>query len=144
MANNKRTDKEILAQIPAARDRARNARKAFNRAVTARYSRSTEQVTVVFANNASFSFPAHLAPALKKATPAQLQQVEVSPSGEGLVWPDIDADMSVGGMLETVIGASVVMSELGRIGGRARSDAKLRASRLNGAKGGRPKTREFD
>jgi hypothetical protein len=33
------------------------------------------------------------------------------------------------------------MRELGRAGGSARSEAKARAARLNGAKGGRPRAR---
>ena len=30
----------------------------------------------------------------------------------------------------------------GRVGGQSKSDAKVKASRLNGAKGGRPRTKE--
>jgi hypothetical protein len=33
------------------------------------------------------------------------------------------------------------MSELGRLGGRVTSEAKARAARANGAKGGRPRKR---
>ncbi|MGI9044587.1 MAG: hypothetical protein ACR2GK_10755 [Gemmatimonadaceae bacterium] len=41
-------------------------------------------------------------------------------------------------MLEAMVGGRALMSELGRVGGLARTDAKKRAARANGAKGGRP------
>ena len=38
-------------------------------------------------------------PRLAKATQAQLEQVEVSPSGYGLHWPALDEDLSVDGLI---------------------------------------------
>lgn len=139
MRNKPITDAELLAQIPAARKRGRIARTSGARAITACYSQTTGRLTVALANNATFSFPTNLVPGLSGATPDQLVKVDISPSGEGLLWPEIDADLSVAGMLEAMVGGELLMSQLGRAGGLARSEAKAKASRSNGAKGGRPR-----
>lgn len=139
MRNRTATDAEILAQITGARERGRRARAVEPRAKSARYSRVTGRLTVTLTNNAIFGFPARLAPGLDNASEAQLAKVEVSPSGEGLLWPDIDADLSVAGMLRAMLGGKAVMRELGRSGGLARSQAKAAAARSNGARGGRPR-----
>lgn len=144
MRNKSGTDAEILSQIPGARERGRLARISEPRAIGARYSSVTGRLTVILANDARFSFPTALAPGLRKANPTELAKVHVSPSGEGLIWPDIDADLSVAGILEAMVGGKLLMSALGRAGGVVRSDAKARASRLNGAKGGRPKVKKSD
>lgn len=141
MAGNKSTDAQILAQIPAARARARLAKATEPRARSARYSRATKRVTVALTNGAIFSFPAKLAPGLQRASHAELAKVEVSPSGEGLMWEELDADLSVAGVLEAIVGSTRWMRVLGRSGGTSRSPAKARAARANGAKGGRPKVR---
>lgn len=139
MRNKRITDAELLAQIPAAKERGRIARASGSRAITARYSQTTGRLTVALANNATFSFPTKLVPGLRGATAAQLSKIDISPSGEGLLWPEIDADLSVAGMLEAMVGGDLLMSQLGRVGGLARSEAKAKTSRSNGAKGGRPK-----
>lgn len=40
-----------------------------------------------------------LSPLLNAATPAQRKNFEVSASGYGIHWPEIDEDLSVGGIL---------------------------------------------
>jgi len=140
MGDNTLTDARILAQIPGARERGRVAKAVEPRASSARYSRVTGRVTVTLTNGAIFSFPARLAPGLGKASQSELSKVRVSPSGEGLFWEELDADLSVAGMLEAIMGTTRWMRVLGRSGGRSRSPAKARAARVNGAKGGRPKT----
>lgn len=144
MRNKTVTDAEIFSEIPGARARGRSARTSDARAMSAHYSPVTGRLTVVLANDAIFSFPAKLAPGLRRATAAQLAKLHVSPSGEGLLWPDIDADLSVGGMLEAMVGGKLLMRQLGRAGGLVRSAAKARASRVNGAKGGRPRVKKSD
>jgi hypothetical protein len=86
-----------------------------------------------------FGFPASSIPALAKATPAQLVAVELSPGGGGLHWEQLDADLSVPGLLLSAIGRSQKLTELARLAGQTKSFAKAAASRENGAKGGRPR-----
>jgi hypothetical protein len=96
-------------------------------------------LTIVLTNGATIAFPARLAPGLEKASPAELAEVVVLQSGDGLSWESLDVDLSVPGLFENMFGLRGWMSQLGRRGGKARSAAKARAARENGAKGGRPR-----
>lgn len=134
------SDEEVLAQIAAARERGRQAAATDPaRARSVGYDRQRGLVTVELNSGALFAFPPRLAPGLESATPEELSQVEVSPSGIGLRWEALDADLSVPALLEAVLGKEAAMRQLARAGGSVRSEAKARAARENGAKGGRPK-----
>jgi hypothetical protein len=130
---------EIIAQIPAARAREARERKAGRRAVTVCYDRRSGRVMMELTSGYVFGFPARAIPALANATEAQLEAVELSPSGDGLHWEALDADLSVPGLLLSAVGRSQKLSELGRVAGQAKSAAKAAAARVNGAKGGRPR-----
>lgn len=110
-------------------------------ALAARYERETGRVVVDLSGGCVFAFPAELAQGLRDAPPELLERVEIAPPGDGLHWEELDADLSVAGLLRGVFGTRAWMSELGRAGGRARTEAKARAARLNGRKGGRPPKR---
>jgi hypothetical protein len=77
---------------------------------------------------------------LEDAKAAQLSEIEISPSGFGIHFPALDADLYVPGLLEGILGSKRWMaSRLGQIGGQSRSQAKKAASRANGRLGGRPR-----
>jgi len=132
-------DAEILAQIPAAREREREAIRTEPRASRARYDRTTGRIEVELTNGCAFAFPPELADALQGAEAADLADVSVELGGEGLHWERLDADLLVPDLMRGVFGSERWMREIGRTLGRARSDAKARASRVNGRKGGRPR-----
>jgi predicted butyrate kinase (DUF1464 family) len=90
-------------------------------------------------NGYLYGFPATSIAELAKASAKQLVAVEVSPGGSGLHWEELDADLSVAGLLLSSLGRGEKLTELARIAGRAKSPAKAAASRANGAKGGRPR-----
>lgn len=133
------SDQEVLAQIAEARERARAAGTAEPRAMSARYDRRRRLVVVELTNGALFAFPPELGQGLRGASPDDLAAVEVSPSGLGLHWENLDADLLVPALLQGMFGTKAWMRELGRAGGAARSDAKARAARANGLRGGRPR-----
>ncbi|WP_188910775.1 DUF2442 domain-containing protein [Salinarimonas ramus] len=109
-------------------------------AVSARYDRRRGRVVVRLSTGVELTFPASLAQGLAGADPDALSRIEISPSGLGLHWPALDADLSVPDLLQGVFGTrSWMAAQLGARGGRARSDAKTSAARANGRKGGRPK-----
>ena len=82
----------------------------------------------------------HFAEGLAGASPEHLADIEISPAGLGLHWPRLDADLYVPALLQGMFGSKSWMArELGAEGGRARTVAKIAASRANGRKGGRPK-----
>jgi hypothetical protein len=141
MTSRRLTESEILSQIPPARTRAAAARKAGLRAANARYDRGDRRIVVELTNGFVIAFPPKVVRGLARATPAQLELVEVSPSGAGLHWDAVDADLSIPGLLISAFGQGAFMGEVGRAGGQVSSEAKATAARANGAKGGRPRKR---
>jgi hypothetical protein len=109
------------------------------RAIAARYDRKAKRIVVDLRGGASFSFPPELAQGLAGASAADLAKVVVTPSGSGLRWPTLDADFSLPALMLGIFGTQQWMAELGRRGGRARSEIKAATARANGKKGGRPK-----
>ena len=72
--------------------------------------------------------------------PADLAEIEITPSGLGLHWPRLDADVYVPGFMKGIYGTRRWMAALlGAEGGKSSSPAKAAAARTNGAKGGRPR-----
>jgi hypothetical protein len=109
-------------------------------ALAACYDRKTNEIVVNLTNGMGILFSPQDAQGLEDATPAQLSEIEISPSGFGLHWPQLDADLWVPGLLEGAMGSRKWMAaRLGAQGGKARSLAKRTASRANGALGGRPR-----
>jgi hypothetical protein len=134
------TDEEILAQIPAARARAKRESQSGIRALDASYDAERRLVVIHLKNGSFFGFPPDLAQGLRGASDEQLAEVEVTPSGDALHWETLDADFYVSALLTGVFGTKTWMRELGRAGGRVRSEAKSAAARRNGRKGGRPRS----
>jgi hypothetical protein len=110
------------------------------KAISARYDRRVSRIVVTLDNGLELAFPPRLAQGLEDAPPAKLAKIEISPSGLGLHWPELDADLYVPGLIAGIFGTKRWMAaQLGAAGGRVRSEAKAAAVRENGRKGGRPK-----
>ncbi len=124
------------ADIDAAIERGRVALATEPRAMAARYDRQLDRVIVDLTNGCTFAFPPRAAQGLEQATAEQLEAVEVLGVGFGLHWEELDADLSVGGLLAGLFGTRAYMA---RRAGQATSSAKAAAARANGAKGGRPR-----
>ena len=141
MGKRKLRDEDVRAQIPAARARAKRRRAV--RARSATYDCETGRVVVELTNGCLMGFPADLAEGLRGAEPHQLAEVQVVLNGDGLRWEALDADLLVRELARGVFGSkgwmSQVARELGRRGGRVRSEAKTAAARRNGQRGGRPR-----
>ena len=111
-------------------------------AVAARYDRRADRVVVQLSNDVELSFSPRIAQSLESAKPAQLAAIEVSPSGLGLHWPKLDADLYLPALIEGALGSKRWMAaHLGSRGGHVRSEAKAAASRENGKLGGSPRKR---
>lgn len=121
-----RRAKELGAQMP--------------RAVSALYDRKTGRIVLHLSSSLIVSFAPTDVEGLENAQPAQLREIEISPSGFGIHFPAVDADLYVPGLLEGFLGSKAWMaSRLGQVGGRSRSKGKQAASRANGKLGGRPR-----
>ncbi len=95
---------------------------------------------VRLSNDLDIAFSPKNAQGLETATWEQLQEIEISPTGFGLHFPAIDADLYIPALLEGVFGSRRWMADrLGAEGGKVCSAAKTRAAQKNGLLGGRPK-----
>ena len=132
-------DAEILAMIPAARERAMLERRAGLRARTARYSEAKKQIMMELTTGALLGVPIHSVAALRGMTARQLAALAVTPSGSILHWERLDIDLSVAALVREALGEAAIQSLFGAAGGRSTSPKKTEAARANGAKGGRPR-----
>lgn len=109
-------------------------------AVSVHYDRRIARVVVRLNTGLELAFPPHLAEGLEHAKPDDLTDIEITPSGLGLHFPKIDADLYLPALLEGVFGSREWMAQqLGRAGGSIRTPAKAVAARENGKLGGRPR-----
>jgi hypothetical protein len=112
-------------------------------AVDARYDRRQRRIIVQMNSGLQVVFGPQLVEELQDARPRDLQEIEITPSGFGLYFPRIDADVYLPGLLTGEFGSHRWMaSKLGRRGGSSRSAAKTAAARANGKLGGRPRKPE--
>jgi len=134
------SDRQILAQLPAARLRAQRAQRTMPHAEQVRYDRSSRRLHIQLTNGAALAIPIGLVPSLRAASDRDLREVTVGPAGVGLRWERLDADLTVASLLRSVVGTQTLLRVAGSAGGAARTTAKARAARLNGLKGGRPRS----
>jgi hypothetical protein len=132
------TDAELDRQIEVARERSEIA-AAEPRATSARYDARTGRIEIELSDGCLFAFPAREAQGLEGATARQLARVEVIGDGYALHWEELDVDYTVPGLLAGRLGSRLWMREHARRAGSVTSEAKARAARANGAKGGRPR-----
>ena len=133
------TDEEIAR----ADERAKEFESRVPKALSAQYDRRTRRVVIQLSSNLGIFFSPRAAEGLEHATAEELAEIEISPSGYGLHFPQLDADLYVPALLEGVFGSERwIASRMGMLGGRSRSAAKTMAARENGKKGGRPRLKE--
>jgi Protein of unknown function (DUF2442) len=110
------------------------------RAIAARYEDG--HIVIDLSTRYRVSFAPERAQGLAGAAPSDLAEIEITPSGYGLHWPKLNADLWLPALLEGVFGSRAWMAaRLGAEGGKATSDAKVAAARENGKRGGRPAKR---
>ncbi|MDE0059766.1 MAG: DUF2442 domain-containing protein [Defluviicoccus sp.] len=129
------TDRE-LERAAARMQRKRDA----GHALSARYDRWRRRVVVRLNTGIEVAFPPELAEGLAGASSEDPAEIEIGPSGLGLHWPTLDADLHVPALLRGVLGSrSWMAAHPGAASDRSRSPAKAKAARENGRKGGRPR-----
>ena len=113
---------------------AREADRVEPRAAAVTYDHAQALVLVHLRSGFAFGFPPERIPSLEKATRKQLSNVRISPSGDGLHWDDADIDASLTGLMADALN---LREWAPRIMGQIRSEAKAKAAKKNGLKGGR-------
>jgi hypothetical protein len=109
--------------------------------VAASYDESRDRIDLAFRGGGSMAIPRAMIPGLESASLSTLAAIEISPAGDALSWRSLDVDVHVPGLVERAFGNRLFAAATGRRGGRRRSRAKAAASKVNGAKGGRPRKR---
>ncbi len=128
---------DMREAIKRATDRERSATKI----VAASYHGKDDVIAIELSTGAELTVPRSLIPGFADATPAMLRELEITPGSEGL-WSEAADD---GVLLEQLLIAAAGAPMLGSIGARINaaktSTARAAASRANGAKGGRPRSK---
>lgn len=138
-ANIEVTDTEYNRAVEAAQNEPR--------AQSVRYDRRSKRLQIELQDGIAVMIPVASIQGLERATPKQIEAVEMLADGYALSWPAIDADATVPGLVAGVLGTEKWMrqiavgflTESGRKGGSASTVAKRAASRANGKSGGRPR-----
>ena len=131
---------ELNNESKLANKRGKELRKSFPHAVSAHFDAVSGSVLIELSSKLTVSFSPQDAEGLETAKPSDLEEIEISPSGFGIHFPKLDADLYVPGLLEGFLGSKKWMAaRLGKAGGESRSRAKKAASRANGRLGGRPR-----
>jgi hypothetical protein len=105
-----------------------------------RYERKRDRVVIGLNTGIEVAFRPRDAQGLECAKPDQLDRIEISPSGLGIHFPKLDADIYLPALLEGFLGSKRwIAAEHGKIGGSVSSRAKAAAARRNGKLGGRPR-----
>ena len=127
-------------EFKSASRRAQRLLKQTPAAVAARYDRRSGRLVISLGSGVDLLVSPQNVEGLENATPAQLSVIHLSPSGFGIHFPKLDADVYLPVLLEGVLGSRKWMAaRLGSVGGRQTSTAKKRAAQFNGKLGGRPK-----
>lgn len=118
-------------------------RRTTPRAVSAKFDKGQGKIVVELSTGLTISFRPRDAQGLEEAAQTDLKEIEISPSGFGLHFPRLDADLYIPALLEGFFGSRRwAAARLGARGGRATSEAKAEAARANGLLGGRPRRRD--
>lgn len=89
-------------EITEANRRADEMKKAFSPAVSVRYDEQISKIVITLANGIELTFAPSKVRGLENAKPAGLLNAEISPSGLGIHFPYIDADVYIPSLLRSV------------------------------------------
>src|SRR5262245_4580772 len=105
----------------------------FPAVLAVRYDRRISRIVISLASGLDLAFAPRDVQGLQHARPADLADAQVSPSGLGVCFPHLDADIYLPALLDGFLGSRRWMAaQMGKTGGAATSDAKAAAARRNG------------
>ena len=120
--------------IVEARRRGRLA--ASNSAKAVRYHPATDTVRIELKNGTNVLIPRTKVDGLRGLPPGAARRLRVDFGGEALSIERLDIHISVGGLIRKAIMGDDLFARAGRV----RSAAKAKAARVNGLRGGRPRS----
>ena len=104
------------------------------RAISARYDRHGARIVVTLSNGLDLGVPVRLVQGLAGAKASDLAAVEITPTGLGLHWPKLDADLYLPSLLQGLFGtrrwtASLPVAHLPERAKNQKHGTRLDASR---------------
>jgi hypothetical protein len=98
----------MTARDEYARAKARGERRRLSEpyAIAARYDGRRRRIVVDLSTGVSVAFPPAVAEGLQDAQPRDLRDIEITPSGFGLHFPRLDADLYLPGLLADLLGSA--------------------------------------
>jgi hypothetical protein len=103
--------------------RAKRLQATMPKAVSARYDRRMHRIVIHLNSKLAVAFSPHDAEGLEDATPEMLDPIEISPSGFGIHFPKLDADLYLPALLEGFLGSKKwTASRLGSLAARGAID----------------------
>ena len=113
-------------EFELANQRARRKHDRIPRAVSAHFDRGSGRIVIGLSTQMDVAFPPHVVQVLENAKPSQLEPIEITPSGFGLHFPKLDADIYLPALLEGFFGSKRWMApRLGALGGSSRIRRRL-------------------
>src|ERR1035438_3637178 len=97
-------------EFEQANQRAKDLQARVPRAVSAHYDHKTGRIVIHLSSKLIVSFLPGDVEGLEDARPSQLSKIEISPSGFGVHFPAVDADLYVPGLLEGFLGSKTWMA----------------------------------
>ncbi|HEY9723168.1 MAG TPA: DUF2442 domain-containing protein [Oscillatoriaceae cyanobacterium] len=91
------------SELEAMYREAEQARQATPTATAIQYDADSHRFTITLLAGGKVSFDVAQVPELAGATSGQLADVELSPSGGGIHWPQLDMDISVAGLVMDLV-----------------------------------------
>lgn len=137
------TEEELAMRIAEARRRgdALASEEPCARAIA--FHPEARRFSLTLMDGTSIEFSAAALPELAERNTEDLAAAEIIPSGSGLSWRSLDLDISVSGLVLALLAGPewkrAIRQAANRLAARTKSEARLRASRENGKKGGRPR-----
>jgi hypothetical protein len=105
------TEENLLAQIAKAKEAWKNAEDTEPRAESVQYNQSEDLIVIKLKNGTIFCFPPSLAQGLEGASPEQLADVWLPPSGSSVHWESLDIDFGIPELLAGIFGTKSWMGD---------------------------------
>lgn len=106
---------ELNQQFEAANRRARELQDSHPTAVSAHFDRRAQRIVIQLSSRMELAFSPRDAEGLENARPAELEPIIISPSGFGIHFPRLEADLYLPALLAGVLGSKRWMADRQRL-----------------------------
>ncbi|MCC3456549.1 MULTISPECIES: DUF2442 domain-containing protein [unclassified Microcoleus] len=108
--NKELTEENLREQIAQSKQTWKSAEATEPRAESVQYNQSEDLIVIKLKNGAIFCFPPRLAQGLESASPEQLADVWLPPSGSSVHWESLDVDFRIPELIAGIFGTKSWMA----------------------------------